>query len=111
MQQQSNLYRPNEQQPQFSLQTQNTQLPNGQGPVGNPNLQLSFGLNQPQQSQFNTNMQGPNQPSNEPPLPLPQTHAEYLAYIKKKPYSQIIGGQELTYSLLPKKQKSFVMTH
>ena len=56
-------------------------------------------------------MQGPNQPSNEPPLPLPQTHAEYLAYIKKKPYSQIIGGQELTYSLLPKKQKSFVMTH
>ena len=33
---------------------------------------------------------------------------EIIAYMKKKPYSQKIGNIEYTYSLLSKKQETFV---
>lgn len=32
-------------------------------------------------------------------------------HIEKKPYSQIMNGIEYTYSIIPKKQKSFVFTN
>jgi hypothetical protein len=36
---------------------------------------------------------------------------EIIAFMKKKPYTQKIGNVEYTYSLLSKKQASFVMSH
>lgn len=37
----------------------------------------------------------------------PQIHS----HIKKKPYTQLIKGVEYTYSILSKKQKTFVLTN
>lgn len=34
-----------------------------------------------------------------------------LSLIEKKPYSQDVQGVKYTYSILPKKQKAFVLTH
>jgi regulatory protein YycI of two-component signal transduction system YycFG len=37
--------------------------------------------------------------------------AQILQAMKKRPYSQIINGVEYTFSILNKKQQTFVMTH
>lgn len=39
------------------------------------------------------------------------TSSEIIAFMKKKPYTQKIGNIEYTYSLISKKQASFVMAH
>ena len=36
---------------------------------------------------------------------------QILQAMKKRPYSQIINGVEYTFSILNKKQQTFVMTH
>lgn len=46
----------------------------------------------------------------EPP-PAELNSAQILQLIKKKPYSQLIAGVEYTFSILKKKQKSFVGTN
>jgi hypothetical protein len=31
--------------------------------------------------------------------------------MKNRPYTQSLGGEELTYSILPKRQETFILTH
>jgi hypothetical protein len=91
-------------EPNFGMQGHQGQF-GGRGPEPN------FGRHG---NENNFNTQGPsfNQQGNqEPSEPMPVSSAEIKAYIKKKPYTQTLGGQEFTYSLLPKKQQTFVMTH
>ena len=47
-----------------------------------------------------------NNPSDTPTKP-----EEVKKFIMKRPYSQRLAGQEITYSILNKKQESFVLTH
>lgn len=44
-------------------------------------------------------------------IPANMNSNEIIAYMKKNPYSQKIGNVEYTYSLLSKKQESFVLSH
>ena len=34
-----------------------------------------------------------------------------IRLIKKKPYTQVLDGVEITYSILAKKQENFILTH
>ena len=43
--------------------------------------------------------------------PLPTTSEGIRSFITRRPYTEIIDEEEITYSVLPKKQESFVMTH
>ena len=51
------------------------------------------------------------QNNNEVSERMPYSSEEIKIYIKKKPYTQSIRGQEITYSILEKKQETFIMTH
>ena len=42
---------------------------------------------------------------------LPTTSEDIKQYIAKRPYTQKIGDEEVTYSIIPKKQSTFIMTH
>lgn len=41
----------------------------------------------------------------------PLTGDQIKSLIKKKPYSQFLNGTEYTYSIVSKKQKTFVLTN
>jgi hypothetical protein len=42
---------------------------------------------------------------------MPTTPEGIRQFITKRPYSQTLDFEDITYSLIPKKQQSFVMTH
>lgn len=50
-------------------------------------------------------------PSSTRSLSPSTSNRKVRATIEKKPYSQDIQGIRYTYSILPKKQKAFVLTH
>jgi len=42
---------------------------------------------------------------------VPTNSAGLRQYITKLPHTENIDGEDITYSLIPKKQATFVMTH
>lgn len=62
------------------------------GPEGNFNV----GMNQ--QDSFDSGM-------------MPTTSEGIRQFITKRPYTQTLDFEDITYSIIPKKQQSFVLTH
>ncbi len=72
-------------------------------------------FNQPQNNPQQPPLTPPKAPEHDPdieaPVQLPTTGPQIVEYMKKKPYTQFLSGVELTYSLLQKKQDTFLLTH
>jgi hypothetical protein len=86
--------------------------------------QFNLSLNNPSQNNYSQNNFGQNNtlaplnpnetgPKGTQPEPnvIPTTSAEIAAYMRKRPYTQMLGGDDFTFSVYPKKQASFIMTH
>ena len=69
------------------------------GPQGN------FGINGPD---FN---KGGNQQDNFDSGIVPTTSEGIRQFITKRPYTQTLDFEDITYSIIPKKQQSFLLTH
>ena len=81
---------------QFSGPEANISL-GGQGNFNGPDVNVNIGGNQGNNN-FDSGV-------------MPTSPEQIRQFIMKRPYTQTLEGEDFTYSILPKKQQSFVMTN
>lgn len=85
------------------------QQPQGQFSVQGPEVNFGRGG---QEAHFGTGPSfGAGNHNNEASEIQPFDPKEIKTFIKRKPYTQRLEGDDITYSVLPKKQNTFVMTN
>ena len=71
----------------------------------------NFASDRPQHSPFAPPKAATQDNASQIQYDLPTASADIIQYMKKRPFTQYLGGIQFTYSLLQKKQGTFLLTN